>query len=75
MLSRTYTPKGNSMSKKNNLVLVSVHLPEKYVEYLQMLVENGLYPSRSEAIRVAVRDLINRELWRERTYTGKRMIA
>jgi len=40
-----------------------------------MLVENGLYPSRSEAIRVAVRDLINRELWRERTYTGKRMIA
>jgi len=62
------------MSKKSNLRLVSVHLPEKYVEYLEKLVEMKLYPSRSEAIRVAVRDLINRELWRQRNGYEK-MIA
>ena len=60
------------MPHKNNLKLVSVHLPEKYIEYLERLVEMGLYPSRSEAIRVAVRDLIIRDLqlqWRQRKPT------
>ena len=75
MLSRTYTPKGKSMGKKVVLKLVSVHLPEKYVELLEKLVENGLYPSRSEAIRVAVRDLIRKELWREETYSEKKLYA
>ena len=59
------------MVHKQNLKLVSVHLPEKYIELLEQLVEMGLYPSRSEAIRVAVRDLIRRELWRERKYNRK----
>jgi hypothetical protein len=30
---------------------------------LDKLVEIGMYPSRSEAIRVAIRDLLRRELW------------
>jgi len=60
---------------KSNLKLVSVHLPEKYVECLERLVEMGLYPSRSEAIRVAVRDLIRRDLWRQRYTTKRRMTA
>jgi Arc/MetJ-type ribon-helix-helix transcriptional regulator len=34
-----------------------------YVNGLDKLVENGMYPSRSEAIRVAIRDLLRRELW------------
>ena len=62
------------MSKKSNLRLVSVHLPEKYVEYIDELVKEKYYPSRSEAIRAAVRDLINKELWRRRE-TFKKMIA
>jgi len=62
------------MSKKSNLRLVSVHLPEKYVELLELLVKERLYPSRSEAIRAAVRDLINKELWRQRNGYEK-MIA
>ena len=60
------------MKTRIKLKLVSVHLPEKYVEYLERLVEMGLYPSRSEAIRVAVRDLLEKELWRTRP---KGMIA
>jgi Arc/MetJ-type ribon-helix-helix transcriptional regulator len=34
-----------------------------YVNSLDKLVELGMYPSRSEAIRVAIRDLLRRELW------------
>jgi len=43
--------------------LVSVLLPEAYLEGLDELVRSGMYPSRSAAIRVAVRDLLKRELW------------
>mgnify|MGYP000250475125 CR=1 FL=1 len=45
----------------------SAILPEKYLEGLEELVRMGRYPSISAAIRVAVRDLLLRELWsRER---------
>jgi len=43
--------------------LVSVTLPEKYIEGLEELVRRGRYPNRSAAIRIAVRDLLLRELW------------
>jgi Arc/MetJ-type ribon-helix-helix transcriptional regulator len=41
---------------------ISVNLPEAFVKSLENLVVRGLYANRSEAIRVAVRDLIKREL-------------
>ena len=43
--------------------LIAVHLPDRIVDDIQKLVENGLYPNRSEAIRIAIRDLLKRELW------------
>jgi len=43
--------------------LVTVKLPELYIEGLDILVKEGRYVSRSEAIRVAVRELLRRELW------------
>ncbi len=43
--------------------LVTVKMPETYVEGLDELVRMGRYSSRSEAIRVAVRELLKRELW------------
>jgi len=43
--------------------LISVTLPEEYLEGLEELVRLGRYTSRAEAIRVAVRDLLLRELW------------
>ena len=43
--------------------LVPIHLPESYVEGLDELVKRGRYPSRSEAIRAAIHDLLARELW------------
>lgn len=43
--------------------IVTVNVPESYLESIEKLVgENGLYPSRSELIRVAVRDFLLREL-------------
>lgn len=44
--------------------LVTVKLPEALIEGIDELVRTGMYPSRSAAIRAAVRDLLKRELWR-----------
>jgi len=49
--------------RKSSMRLITVHLPDHLVQGLEKLVEGGRYPSRSEAIRVAVRDLLNRELY------------
>jgi Arc/MetJ-type ribon-helix-helix transcriptional regulator len=45
------------------LKLVTVKVPENYVDGLGRLVGGGMYPSRSAAIRVAVRDLLKDVLW------------
>jgi len=45
--------------------LVTVLLPEACLEGLDELVRMNLYPSRSAAIRAAVRDMLKRELWNE----------
>ncbi|NPA69555.1 MAG: type II toxin-antitoxin system ParD family antitoxin [Crenarchaeota archaeon] len=38
--------------------LISVHLPEWMIKELEKLVQKGYFPSRSEAIRVAIHILI-----------------
>jgi Arc/MetJ-type ribon-helix-helix transcriptional regulator len=43
--------------------LVSVKIQEALIEGLDELVNSTMYPSRSAAIRTAVRDLLKRELW------------
>jgi Arc/MetJ-type ribon-helix-helix transcriptional regulator len=48
------------------LKLITFLLPEAYLEGLDRLVELGRYQSRSEAVRLAVKELIKRELWRIR---------
>jgi antitoxin ParD1/3/4 len=42
--------------------LITCHLPEAYIEGLDRLISQDSYPNRSEAIRVAVRDLLKAEL-------------
>jgi Arc/MetJ-type ribon-helix-helix transcriptional regulator len=44
--------------------LITLHLPEPYIEALDSLVKKKMYPNRAEAIRVAVRDLLNVEAWK-----------
>ena len=54
-----------SCSEARTMQLVTVKMSDIYVNGLDKLVEIGMYPSRSEAIRVAIRDLLRRELWPE----------
>ncbi len=46
----------------NTVKLITCHLPEAYVQGLEVLCEKEIYPNRSEAIRVAIRDLLKNEL-------------
>ena len=43
--------------------LVTVKMPEAYVEAIDELVRMGRFSNRSEAIRTAIRELLRRELW------------
>jgi len=42
--------------------LITLYLPEPYIKMLDQLVSERFYPNRAEAIRVAIRDLINDEV-------------
>ena len=43
--------------------IVTVNIPEPYLESIKKLIgEGGLYPSRSELIRCAVREFLIKEL-------------
>ncbi len=42
--------------------LITCHLPEAYLSGIEELVNLNVYPNRSEAIRVAIRDLLKEEL-------------
>ena len=43
--------------------LITLHLPEPYINALDRLVNEKYYPNRAEAIRVAIRDLLVVEVW------------
>ena len=45
--------------------IITVKMPEAYIDGLDELVKMKRYASRSEAIRIAVRELLRRELWGE----------
>lgn len=48
--------------------MITLHLPEPYIQALDQLVDEKYYPNRAEAIRTAVRDLLAVEAWgRKRT--------
>jgi hypothetical protein len=52
-----------SMLRCDVLKLVTLLLPEAYLEGLDDLVRANMYPSRSAAIRAAVHDLLRTEIW------------
>ena len=46
--------------------VVTICLPETYVEGVDELIGQNKYPNRSEVIRIAIRDLLVDELWGDR---------
>ena len=47
--------------------LITLYLPEPYLTALAWLVKAKYYPNRAEAIRIAIRDLLNVEVWSRQT--------
>jgi Arc/MetJ-type ribon-helix-helix transcriptional regulator len=45
----------------NTMELVSVHIQKQALEEIDELVKQGVFPSRSEAIRYAIRKLLAKE--------------
>lgn len=53
----------NCNFKGEKMKIVTVNVPESYIDAIKKLVgEDGLYPSRSELIRCAVREFLLKEL-------------
>ena len=42
--------------------IITINLPEKYLEAIQTLNDLGVYPSRSEAIRTALSEFLDDEI-------------
>lgn len=42
--------------------IITINLPELYLSSIQILNDLGVYPSRSEAIRMALKDFLEDEL-------------
>ncbi|AOW80680.1 MAG: ribbon-helix-helix domain-containing protein [Halobacteriota archaeon] len=40
---------------------VTLRIPEQQIEAVERMVETGKYPNRSEAIRAAVRDMLEED--------------
>jgi len=47
----------------HNMRIVTVKMPESYIEAIDELIRMGRYSSRSEVIRSAIRELLKKELW------------
>jgi len=41
--------------------IITINLPNQYLDGIQKLIERGVYPSRSEAIRTALQDFLPEE--------------
>ncbi|MEM0489441.1 MAG: ribbon-helix-helix domain-containing protein, partial [Candidatus Bathyarchaeia archaeon] len=64
---RSITKKEHSVTMEGlKMKMITLYLPEPYLEALDQLVNEKFYPNRAEAIRVAIRDLINNEVRRRR---------
>jgi Arc/MetJ-type ribon-helix-helix transcriptional regulator len=52
--------------------VVTICLPESYVEGMDALIKKDMYPSRSEVIRIAIRDMLVAELWKDNSPSSSR---
>ena len=45
----------------SELKVITINLPNKYFEAIKELANRGVFPSRSEAVRTALRDFLSKE--------------
>jgi antitoxin ParD1/3/4 len=51
-----------TIKRENIMQLLTCHLPEAFLAGIDKMINAGVFPNRSEAIRCAIRDLIKNEL-------------
>lgn len=49
------------MKKSRPMQNITINIPELYDENIQKLIKNKVVPSRSEAIRIAIREFLQNE--------------
>ncbi|MFC6718699.1 ribbon-helix-helix domain-containing protein [Natrialbaceae archaeon GCM10025810] len=54
---------------------VTLRIPKQQIEEVEQLVDAGEFPNRSEAIRSAVREMINEQQDGRREQSGKHSLA
>ena len=54
------------MKTVSGLRLYNIHIPERWIKLLQELVDQGFYPNRAEAIRTAIRELLQQHMHSKR---------
>jgi Arc/MetJ-type ribon-helix-helix transcriptional regulator len=54
---------------------VTLRIPKQQIEEVEQMVETGEFPNRSEAIRSAVREMLNEQNSRSNTNERKRIPA
>ncbi|MFC4550565.1 MULTISPECIES: ribbon-helix-helix domain-containing protein [Halorussus] len=54
---------------------VTLRIPKQQIEEVEQMVETGEFPNRSEAIRAAVRDMLNEQEDTTEQTTNKRSWA
>jgi len=55
-------PKRRYRRRGERMLIISLHIPPKMLDALQQLVDAGLYPNISEAIRHGIKLLITRDI-------------
>jgi len=48
--------------------LVTLNIPQVYLDGIEDLVEQDIYPNRSETIRIAIRDFLRKEYKGEKIF-------
>lgn len=51
----------NNVKNNEALKIVTINVPEAYATCLDILVSHGMYPSRCDAYREAIKELLNEE--------------
>ena len=59
---RKFTKKKKQKEAKKTMKIITINLPNKYLDAIQTLQDLGTIPSRSEAIRIALKDFLKNEL-------------
>ena len=60
-LQTEYSDNFNKKKNVNNMKIATINIPDDYLNCIEILVNLGYYPSRSECVREALKQFLGRE--------------